>query len=349
MKQNVPKEVLTFDPRQLVGKFLNPLSPRAQEVLKNRFGLEAKKGLTLEAIGRTYGITRERVRQIEDCALRTIKESPILAEATSALNELKAVVGYYGGVVHEREFLKFLSPDPLVQNNVHLLLVLGDAFTRLREDEFFHHRWTIDSDFAEAVHHSLRRLCQQLNIDNLLSEDEIVAAFLTHCHEAVRGSHPKERVKNWIGLCKEIGRNPIGEWGLAKSPNIRMRGIRDRAYLVMRRVGKPMHFSEVAKLIKERFGREANVATTHNELIKDSRFVLVGRGIYALAERGYPRGVVRDVIRQVLTKRGALTKEEVLEEVLKRRVVKPGTVLLNLRNRRDFRRTNDNKYVPRRR
>ena len=56
--------------------------------------------------------------------------------------------------------------------------------------------------------------------------------------------------------------------------------------------------------IEKFFNKKAHVATTHNELIKDPRFVLVGRGLYALAEWGYMSGVVRDVIKKILEKNG---------------------------------------------
>ena len=52
-----------------------------------------------------------------------------------------------------------------------------------------------------------------------------------------------------------------------------------------------MHFKEVAEAISKTFGKKTHYATCHNELIKDSRFVLVGRGMYALAEWGYQAGI----------------------------------------------------------
>jgi len=42
-------------------------------------------------------------------------------------------------------------------------------------------------------------------------------------------------VEKWLKLSKRIGRNSLGEWGMAKSPNIKTRGIRDFAYLVIRK------------------------------------------------------------------------------------------------------------------
>ena len=57
----------------------------------------------------------------------------------------------------------------------------------------------------------------------------------------------------------------------------------------MRKHGSPMHFREATEAIAKTFGKKVNDATCHNELIKDSRFVLVGRGLYALTEWGYKR------------------------------------------------------------
>jgi hypothetical protein len=101
----------------------------------------------------------------------------------------------------------------------------------------------------------------------------------------------------------------------------------------------------VAKLISEVFKKKAHVATTHNELIKDNRFVLVGRGLYALKEWGYQTGVVRDVIREVLKKHGPLSKDKVIECVLKERYVKENTILVNLQNPKYFKKNKQGLYA----
>jgi len=101
----------------------------------------------------------------------------------------------------------------------------------------------------------------------------------------------------------------------------------------------------VAKQITKTFGRKAHPATCHNELIKDARFVLVGRGLYALAEWGYSRGVVADVIKSILKKDGPLTKEEIISKVKKERYVKDNTILVNLQNGHYFKKTKDGLYA----
>lgn len=77
--------------------------------------------------------------------------------------------------------------------------------------------------------------------------------------------------------------------------------------------------------------------TVHNELIKDARFVLVGRGTYALSEWGYKPGTVKDVMVQVLRENGnSMDKEEIIKKTLDQRQVKESTILLNLQDRNHF-------------
>jgi len=168
---------------------------------------------------------------------------------------------------------------------------------------------------------------------------------LGHLEDVSEKYKNQEVVKRWLRLSKAIGKNALGDWGVSNSSNVKTKGMRDYAFLVIRKHGSPIHFREVAKQITTMFNKKAHVATTHNELIKDPRFVLVGRGLYALAEWGYAPGIVRDVIAQVIEKNGPLTKEEIVDKVLKERYVKENTIIVNLQNPKYFRRDKDGKYA----
>jgi DNA-directed RNA polymerase delta subunit len=111
---------------------------------------------------------------------------------------------------------------------------------------------------------------------------------------------------------------------------------------------EPMHFSEIAREIKESNFKRKNVTVQaiHNELIKDSRFVLIGRGIYALSSWGYKKGTISDIIKQILEKSETpLTREEIVKQVLKVRKVKETTILLNLQNKKLFKKVDKNLYT----
>jgi hypothetical protein len=157
--------------------------------------------------------------------------------------------------------------------------------------------------------------------------------------------HNESVLKRWLAMSKQIGRNPLGDWGPADSPNIRVKGIRDYAYLTVKRHGSPMHFREVAESIAHLFGHRAHVATTHNELIKDKRFVLVGRGLYALSEWGYTAGVVKEVLRDILNQEGPLSREELIDKVKKERYVKDNTIIVNLQDLNLFKRLANGTYT----
>lgn len=338
--------VITFKPKQITKTLLATLPPRAADILKKRYGMgESTERATLEEIGRHYGITRERVRQIESFALASIRKSDAFKIAETVFDELREIMRDFGTIVHEESFLSFISKDPAGQNHVHFLLVLGDHFERLREDEEFHHRWTADAELGKKVEKSLHSLHQSISADDLLSETEIINRFSSQLEKELKEVKSKELASRWMGLSKTVGKNPLGEWGLSSSSKVRARGIRDLAYLILRDQGSPMHFTEVAKEIEHRFGKKAHVATCHNELIKDKRFVLVGRGLYALAEWGYAPGVVRDVIKYILKKESPLSRDEIIERVKKERYVKDNTILVNLQDSSNFKKDKTGRYI----
>ncbi len=336
----------TIKPKQVVQKLMKAVADRTRDVVVRRFGIgPSSERETLEAIGASYGITRERVRQIEEHGLAQIRKSEEYRGLESQLEELKKAVDALGAVVAEEQLLSCLSKDTATRNALAFLFVLADPFTRLKETDTFHPRWVTDKKLAEQVHASLERLTGKLEPHGLVSEKEILSAFERELGALPANYKKPEVMKSWLCVSKKIGCNPLGEWGRASSPNVSVKGIRDYAYLVIRKHGSPIHFREVAKAIEKTFGKKAHVATCHNELIKDKRFVLVGRGLYALSEWGYATGVVRDVIRDVLKKHGPMTKDEVVEKVLKERLVKENTILVNLQNQKHFKRAKDGRYA----
>lgn len=335
---------INFQPKKTSKKLLSVLKDREQDVVDGRFGLSNPSHRTLDSIGKDYGITRERVRQIEGVALRAIREADSFKDAREIFDELKNVIINHGGVMEADYLLDQISNDDITRNHINFYLVLAPDFIRMKEDNKFKSRWAVDKDIAEKVHKALEKLHKDLTEEELLAEEKIVLEFLDRLDGVPDGQIDPETAKSFLRLSKVIGSNAMNLWGLSSSKNISTRGIRDKAFLVMNKNGSPMHFTEVADAISKAFETKANAATTHNELIKDDRMVLVGRGVYALKDWGYKSGVLRDVIQELIREKGPMTRDEIIDGVLKERYLKRNTILVNLQNPKYFRRDEEGYY-----
>lgn len=337
---------ISFKPKKITKKITSHLADRGRDVILNRFGLTADgKRKTLEEIGQKYNITRERVRQVEDAALTAVKKSDVYRAEQAVFDEIKQLIKRLGSIVAEHDLLPYISKDKTTQNHINFFLTLGDSFKKHREDDYFHARWSVDDEMTEKIHDALRKLYTSLSDEDLISETEMIKKFFDQMKDVADQYRDAEIARRWLSMSKTVGKNPLGEWGRASSPNIRTRGVKDYAYLVMRRHGSPMHFKEVADSISKVFNKKIHYATCHNELIKDPRFVLVGRGMYALAEWGYKAGIAREVIRDILKREGPLSKEDVVKRVNKERYFKKNTILVNLVNPKYFKKNKNGLYT----
>jgi len=249
----------------------------------------------------------------------------------------------FGGLKKEDILLDSLG-GPKFQNHTFFLLTLGKRFKRFSEDKNFYSLWAINPDslnFAKKVLDSLYSRFTEVN--RPLSFDEIFKNIDPNLEKPLT----PQALQSFLEASKKIQSGIDSQFGLKDWSEINPRGVRDRAYLIFKEEKKPLHFSEVTQLInnseyKKISQPSALVQTVHNELIKDSRFVLVGRGLYALREWGYVPGVVKDIVSMILKEeKRPLTKEEIIKKVLKQRVVKVNTILINLNY---FPRTPDGKY-----
>src|SRR3989344_1363273 len=225
------KTAIEAKPKQVVKRLLGVLPDRARDVIIGRFGLgKDPVKLTLESIGKRYNITRERVRQIENYAVHSIKKSDQFNKEKETFDELQKLLESLGGIISEEDLLSHISADKSIQNHVHFLLVLGDAFKKEKEDDHFKHRWHISDQLAEKVHKALKKLYENLTDDHLISELDIIAQFLTHVEDVADHYKNEDIVRRWLSISKTVGKNPLGEWGLVFSPNIHAKGIRDYAF-----------------------------------------------------------------------------------------------------------------------
>ena len=314
--------------KQACSEALKDVPVKQKQVIIRRFGLAGKRKETLESIGKDFNITRERVRQIEKDAFCQIKKN--IKNNKKIFDLFKNEIKKTGGLRKEESLLSVLaSPD--LRNEVYFLLTLSDSLKRIKETKDYYSFWVLDQNIFKQAQAVIKTNYQKL-------KKQARPVKIKDLNKPV--SLKPEAFFSFLEISKKILNNKEGFWGLREWPEINPRTIKDKAYLVLKKIQQPLHFNKVTSLIDSALSQ-----TVHNELIKDSRFVLVGRGTYALREWGYEEGVVKDVLLNILRKsEKPLKKEEVLEKVLKQRMVKENTVFLNLSNRKFFSRTPEGYY-----
>ncbi len=330
------------------------LSTRNRDIISRRFGLRTGRKETLESIGKSYGITRERVRQIEEFSLGQLtKAIEGNEESKKYVVVAEGILKDNGGVMKEKEMFRAFSgseKDSVANASLVFLLALNKEPVRSHENDSFHSFWALNSKFVDYLNNASTLLVSAMKKSKKITPADQLKDFA----KANRVSSPDggevtdKHVQMLLAVTKELGTNIFNEVGLTEWAEIRPKGVRDKAYLVLKKENAPKHFTEISKLINTATFSEkkANVQTVHNELIKDGRFVLVGRGMYGLSEWGYQPGTVKDVLVHVLKNSSSpMLKAELVAKVMDARMVKENTVLLNLQDSKVFLKKDDGTYI----
>ncbi|MEK7579976.1 MAG: sigma factor-like helix-turn-helix DNA-binding protein [Patescibacteria group bacterium] len=331
-----------------ISKILKSLNPRTQDVISRRFGLKAGGVETLESIGKKYKITRERVRQIEEAALRELRKNFDSFELNNRVSEIKNIFQQYGSIIRQ-DFLFYEFSGSSRYNKTNgtlvLLMTISSNFENYPENEDYYEIWTLkDPSYISRAKEIVSKVMTSFKRQgSVVPEAELVPFFGKASQES---TGDKKIILSYLSLSKRIGKNIFGETGLADWPEIRPKGIKDKAFLVLKRTGKPLHFREIADTINSyKFdSKRANFQTVHNELIKDKRFVLVGRGLYALSEWGYEAGTVKEVLAKLLKENGPMAKDKIIAKTTEVRFVKPNTIVLNLQDKNLFKKDKEGFY-----
>lgn len=349
---NLVEILKDFSPKELVNSILARLDERERSILGSRFGLSGLEIATLEVIGKRHSLTRERVRQIEKSTIKLLKETlgadPKFAEVS---DHLISLVNDHGGLMTEDNFFAVFQLNGEEDRNSFLFVLhLNPKLRYTTGTEHVKAVWISDKFHEERIHGFLEKAVDLLgSIERPVQDEELferIGSLLNEAKEYEGLNH--KTLKNIIHSSKKIHRNSFGDYGLIHWSDIKPKDVGDKAYLTMKHHKKPEHYSVITDLInKNKFDdRKAFKETVHNELIKDKRFVLVGRGIYALAEWGYKAGVVADVITDILKEKGQpLTKEQIIDEVSKRRLVQRNTILVGLSNKKLFKKVGKNMFT----
>ena len=325
------------------------LSARQREIVEERFGLRDGQEKTLQELGERNGITRERVRQIEAEGLRLAREYFSDGGGDRVVQLAKEQLGILGGIRKEDDFVEdmrtVLKDASVNKNQFRFLFRIAEEPIYHAENEQFYGFWSLDKAVVKKA---------ETFIDKAIKffggkKEEIVfkGQFDPHFKQLTGISNIDSSIgMNYLGVSKRFAVNPYSDFGLSHWEEITPKTARAKAYLILRKHGKPMHFRDIAQTINTiGFDKKPVYAQTiHNELIKDSRFVLVGRGMYGLTEHGFFPGTAKDVIKQVLVDNGPLAQHEVVQLVSSQRFLKENTILLNLQNKKYFKRLDNGTY-----
>ena len=331
-----------FSLQEVLNDMFLVLTPKEKDVIIQRFATDGRPRRTLHTIGEHFGVTRERIRQIENIALGKLRRTVNNTKLHQINHLAKHIMSQRGGVMLEadiiNEVLKNIYTSSRVDGKIIVLSLNCDQglkkSNRTNNSEAF---WMLSeinlNDVKKITEAALSALKKH---GDVMTEDQIISAVQNTA--AFKG---KTIDSNLIISCLKTdkrARKVNGKWGLMSWPFVNPRSIRHKAEIVLNKAEKPLHFIEIANQIAE-IGFDKKVVTVqavHNELIRYPQFVLVGRGLYALAKWGYEPGTVSDVIERVLKKEGPLTKKEIVKKVLEKRDVKIGTISLNLQKNEHF-------------
>lgn len=312
---------------------------REREIISRRYGLFDRKE-TLEQIGELLGITRERVRQLEKSVMSRLRadadkgDVPTLEDVEKKLLETLKESGNVSRVSDLATKLLGKESTKIDQSRLAFIAELAPSLSVINENDNHHLSIAIADIHDEKV---VQKYAQQIvDAVKTLGKPHPIDKISQHIN------HPDPKHVEALSSTSKHLASLNGIWGLVKWPTVNPKNIRDKIYVILQQKGQHMHFNEIADAIKGSEFKRKDVTTQaiHNELIKDSRFVLIGRGIYALKEWGYKKGTVADIISEVLKEEGGpLHRDEIVKRVLKSRYVKETTILLNLQGKPQFKRT----------
>lgn len=321
---------------EIMGEAISKLKENEKRTISGRFGLSGKKE-TLASIGRELKLSRERIRQIENCGLKHLRlnlEKNYSELLSKIVNDLKKS----GGVVCDENFSEKLisnfSGHKFVKNYLRVIFSLLKDVKEIKKSTQITAGWRLSELTEKKINSTCQKIIKHFESTKL---PENIHSLTKNINDLEKLE--SEFVENCIAISPKIAVAKNQLIGLTSWASVNPRKVRDKIYYVLKTHGKPLHFSEIAnKIVEMKFDAKKVVrATVHNELIADTRFVLIGRGIYALREWGYNDGTVYQVIRNILSNsKKPMSLGEIVALVNDVRKVKKNTIMINLQAKKEF-------------
>lgn len=327
--------------KQSVDKALQALNKQQREVVVLRFGLDDEKKWVLQEIADKYSLTRERIRQIQNTALKQLGKDPCVKALSEAVDHVEDALRSCGGVLSEERLCMTCEASTKKEKNyINLLLTIADRFYLSPENDEADRYWYLDDESKKKADVILQHLHGELakEKDRVFKKEEI-QGLLEHAPHDVEAEYDV-----FADLSKKIGTNYLGEWGLKNHPEIKLNTLAGYITVILRIAQKPLHFTEISEKISEVRGAPCHQESCHNELVRREDFVLVGRGMYALRDLGYRSGTVADIVAEILKENGPMTRPLIIASLKKERIVKDQSIISALNNSGRFGKNENKEY-----
>lgn len=335
MNTHLPERTIDF--AEVMSSLLGLLTSKEKSIIERRYLAQSEKKETLESIGKSYSITRERVRQIESVAIKKLARIS-LEPSVRYIHELAySILINHGKVMSEdllvSEMLKKLKNSPNMNiEAMKLAIHVSDKMIKQERNQIFRPFWytrDIDvKDIKKAIKDIRYALAQQGSVLPLESLSSRLFSLSPERTQSLLHIH-------WGFLKTSEG------WGLKTWRTINPRSIKDKILVTLKKIQKPLHFNDIVLHVLQDFDSPKKVTpqAIHNDLIRHEEFVLVGRGLYGLKEWDLPAGTVCDIIVSVLKEsKSPMKRQDIIKKVLKKRQIRVGTISLNLQKYPFFKR-----------
>jgi hypothetical protein len=319
--------------QKLLNDLLVILTDKEKKVITKRFALDNRPRQTLEKIGKSFLVTRERVRQIEASALKKLQRNILNTKLNKVNEAAMEILVEHGGILSEKILVsevlnRIYHTSPIDGQVIKLALTVNSEILKFDSPRLYKNFW-YHQDIPKGEIKKIADLANKILTKNkdVMAEKELINSM----HKEFKGSVPPTRIISILEVDFRFKKVDNG-WGLSKWRHVNPKSIRDKANIILKKAKKPLHFVEIANRISASSFDKKNVTVqaVHNDLIRYPEFVLVGRGLYALKDWGFESGTVADIIAKILKEEGPIAKKEIVKKVLEQRDVKVGTISLNL-------------------
>lgn len=337
--------------------FIRLSDNRCIKVLKMRFGLGGYRPMTLEEVGKEFGVTRERIRQIEAKSLRRLVPSSTGYRKLLRDSLSKWMISR-GGAVGEQEadeyflsdggfdkydgssVLDLFSEINIVSNTRRKgIVIYSSVLTEMKLERILTKAEQILSQSKESL--SIKAIKAKMGLRNKLFVEYMPDLW-------VSSQLFLEKLFELMPTIAEVYEDKAKAYTMHSNRKYFPQYWSDVIYRVIKDEDGPLHFTEITERVNDlkMFNRSLDVRRTMGVLLDDKRFAHTGiKGTYGLTEWGIRKEMLPDLIKECMNDAGfPLHFDQIFNFVSKYKYTKKTNVYACLNSNRHFYRLSNGLY-----